>query len=347
MKGLAAVLVELKKPLVLEEIEIPPLRYGQVLAELKCSGICGAQIGEINGVKGPDKFLPHLLGHEGTATVLETGEGVRRVKAGDTIVMHWRKAAGIDAPTPAYQSKLGKINSGWVTTFNRLAIVSENRVTPIPADFDPEVAALFGCAVTTAFGVINNNAQLKIGQSIIVFGAGGVGLNIVQGAAMVGAYPIIAVDLFDNRLELAKRLGATHLINSRSSDAESEIRKIIGNDGVDAAVDNTGNVKIIELLYTLSNATGRTILVGVPPKESKASIYTLPLHFDRSLFGSHGGECQPDVDIPRYVRLCEAGKLKLKELIGKHYPLEEINQAISDITDGTIAGRAIINMGTT
>ncbi len=346
MKGLAAVLVELKKPLVLEEIEIPPLRFGQVLVRVQCSGICGAQIGEINGVKGPDKFLPHLLGHEGTATVLETGEGVRRVKPGDTVVMHWRKAAGIDAPTPAYQSKLGKINSGWVTTFNQMAIVSENRLTPIPKDFDPEVAALFGCAVTTAFGVINNNAQLKIGQSIVVFGAGGVGLNIVQGAAMVGANPIIAVDLYDNRLELAKRLGATHAINSKALDAESEIRKIVGNEGVDVAVDNTGNVKVIELLYRLTSASGRTILVGVPPKESTASIYTLPLHFEKSLFGSHGGECQPDVDIPRYVRLCQAGKLKLKEVVGKRYALTEINQAISDMADGSIAGRAIIDMHT-
>jgi S-(hydroxymethyl)glutathione dehydrogenase / alcohol dehydrogenase len=345
MKALAAILVELKKPLTLEEIEIPPLRFGQVLVQVHCSGICGAQVGEINGVKGPDKFLPHLLGHEGAATVLEVGEGVRRVKRDDAVVMHWRKAAGIDAPTPAYQSKLGKINSGWVTTFNQYAIVSENRVTPVPKDFDREIAALFGCAVTTAFGVINNNAQLKIGQSIIVFGAGGVGLNIVQGAAMVGAHPIIAVDLFDNRLELARRMGATHLINSKTSDAETEIRKIIGNDGVDAAVDNTGDVKVIELLYTLTNATGRTILVGVPPKESKASIYTLPLHFDRSLFGSHGGECQPDIDIPRYVRLCQSGKLHFNQIVGKRYSLTEINQAIEDMRTGAIAGRAIVAMG--
>src|SRR5205807_352844 len=133
-------------------------------------------------------------------------------------------------------------NAGWVTTFNEYAIVSENRVTPIPADFDPEIGALFGCAVTTAFGVINNNANLKIGQSIAVFGAGGVGLNIVQGAAMVSATPIIAIDLFDNRLELARRLGATHTINSTRSDAEAEVRKIVGGDGVDVAVDNTGNV---------------------------------------------------------------------------------------------------------
>lgn len=344
MKGLAAILVELKKPLVLEEIEIPSLRFGQVLVQVHCSGICGAQIGEINGVKGPDKFLPHLLGHEGAATVLEVGEGVKRVKPGEAVVMHWRKAAGIDAPTPAYQSRLGKINSGWVTTFNEYAIVSENRVTPIPKDFDCETAALFGCAVTTAFGVINNNAQLKIGQSIAIFGAGGVGLNIIQGAAMVGANPIIATDLFDNRLELARKLGATHTINSRKQDAEAEIRSIIGDGGVDVAVDNTGNVKVIESAYRLTGAAGKTILVGVPPRESTASIYTLPLHFEKALFGSHGGECQPDIDIPRYVRLCQAGKLHLEALVGKRYELTEINRAITEMTDGTLAGRAMLHL---
>src|SRR5207302_7887944 len=127
-----------------------------------------------------------------TATVVECGEGVRRVKPGDTVVMHWRKAGGLESVTPMYHSaRLGKVNAGWVTTFNEYAIVSENRVTPIPADFDPEIGALFGCAVTTAFGVINNNANLKIGQSIAVFGAGGVGPNIVQGAAMVSVTPNI------------------------------------------------------------------------------------------------------------------------------------------------------------
>src|SRR5690242_668552 len=119
MKSPAAILVELKKPLVLEEIEIPAPRLGQVLVRVTCSGICGAQIGEINGVKGPDKFLPHLLGHEGTGTVVEVGEGVRRVKPDDTVVMHWRKAGGLESVTPSYQSpRLGKVNAGWVTTFN-------------------------------------------------------------------------------------------------------------------------------------------------------------------------------------------------------------------------------------
>jgi S-(hydroxymethyl)glutathione dehydrogenase/alcohol dehydrogenase len=346
MKGLAAILVEQKAPLALEEIEIPRPTTGQVLVRVLSSGICGSQVGEINGVKGPDRFLPHLLGHEGTGIVLEGGEGVRTVKAGDKVVLHWRKGSGLESLTPVYQSRIGRVNAGWVTTFNEYAVVSENRVTAIPADFDPDVAALFGCAVTTAFGVINNNAQLKIGQSVAIFGAGGIGLNLVQGAAMTATHPIIAVDLFDNRLELAARLGATHRINAADADPESEIRKIVGPAGVDVAIDNTGNTKVIEMAYRLTGPQGRTVLVGVPPKESAAAVYTLPLHFGKVLTGSHGGECHPDVDIPNYVRLCNAGKLDLHPCLGRSYPLAKINQALSDMRTGAIAGRAIVRMAT-
>jgi S-(hydroxymethyl)glutathione dehydrogenase/alcohol dehydrogenase len=251
----------------------------------------------------------------------------------------------MESVAPVYESRIGKVNAGWVTTFNEYAIISENRVTPIPKDFDPELATLFGCAVTTGFGVINNNAQLRIGQSIAIFGAGGIGLNIVQGAALSAANPIIAVDLFDNRLELAKSLGATHTINSTKTDAEAEIRKIVGQDGADVVVDNTGNTKVIELAYRLTSSRGRTVLVGVPPKDSSAAIYTLPLHFEKKILGSHGGEAQPDVDIPRYVRLCQEGKLSLGSLIGKRYGLEQINDAIEDMRIGAVAGRAVIRIG--
>lgn len=345
MKGLAAILVEQKAPLVLEEIEIPRLAQGQVLVQILSSGICGSQLGEIDGVKGPDRFLPHLLGHEGTGIVLECGEGVRTVNAGDKVVLHWRKGAGMESLPPSYQSRIGWINAGWVTTFNEYAVVSENRITAIPADFDPDIGALFGCAVTTAFGVINNNARLKIGQSIAIFGAGGIGLSLVQGAAMASACPIIAVDRFDNRLELAARLGATHRINATETNPEDAIRQIIGGGGVDVAVDNTGNVSVIEMAYRLTGPQGRTLLVGVPPKGSEAAVYTLPLHFGKTITGSHGGECQPEVDIPNYVRLCNAGKLDLQPCLGHYYELADINQAISDMRTGAIAGRAIVRLG--
>jgi S-(hydroxymethyl)glutathione dehydrogenase/alcohol dehydrogenase len=344
MKSRAAILVEQKKPLVIEDVEVPAPKLGQVHVKVLVSGICGSQIGEIDGVKGPDRFLPHLLGHEGCGEVLEVGEGVRTVRPGDRVVLHWRKGAGLESVAPAYESRIGKVNAGWVTTFNDHAIVSENRVTTIPADFDPEVAALFGCAVTTGFGVVNNNARLSIGESIAVFGAGGIGLNIVQGAALAGGNPIIALDRFDNRLELARALGATHVINVTKADAAEEIRRIVGHDGVDVAVDNTGNVEVIAMASRVTNARGRTVLVGVPPKDSTAAISTLPLHFEKRLVGSHGGECRPDVDIPRYVRLCAAGRLDFRKVMGSRYDLDAINMAVDDSRSGSLSGRAIISL---
>src|SRR5262245_15763413 len=192
----AAVLVELNKPLVMADLDLPgPLSFGQVLVKIHYSGICGAQINEIEGAKGPDKFLPHLLGHEGSATVVAVGPGVKTVKPGDHVVMHWRPSAGLQAETPHYEWDGRKVNAGWVTTFNDEAIVSENRVTPIPADFDLRIAPLFGCAVTTAMGVVNRDAKVEVGQSVVVFGIGGVGVNIVQAAAMVSANPIVAIDV--------------------------------------------------------------------------------------------------------------------------------------------------------
>lgn len=344
MKSLAAILVKQNHPLALEEVDVPAPKLGQVLVKLLTSGICGSQIGEITGIKGPDEFLPHLLGHEGCGEVLEVGEGVKTVKPGDRVVLHWRKGAGLESVTPLYTSRLGPVNAGWVTTFNQHALVSENRVTAIPADFDPLLAALFGCAVTTGFGVVNRNARLAIGESIAVFGAGGIGLNVVQGAALSGANPIIAIDLFDNRLDLARAHGATHVINSTRQDAAAEIARIAGHGGVDVAVDNTGNVDVISLASRVTNPHGRTVLVGVPPKDATASIATLPLHFSKRLIGSHGGDCRPDIDIPRYVRLCLEGKLVLHTLITRHYGLTDINNALADMTSGQLAGRAMIVM---
>ena len=151
----AAVLVGQREPLVIADVALPSaLLPGQVLVKVHCSGICGSQLGEIDGAKGADKFLPHLLGHEGSGTVVEIGPTVRHVKTGDKVVLHWRKGLGIEASPPQYQWNGKVVNAGWITTFNEYAIVAENRVTPIPADSDMDVAALFGCAVTTGFGPV-------------------------------------------------------------------------------------------------------------------------------------------------------------------------------------------------
>ena len=249
MKIKAAILIENNKPLIVENIDFrEKLTYGQVLVKVSVSGICGSQIGEIRGVKGKDKYLPHLLGHEGCGRIVDIGPGVKTVKINDKVVLHWKKGSGINADPPFYYWKGKKINAGYVTTFNDYAVISENRCTPISEEISDFNASLFGCAITTGFGVIENNAQLKIGESIVILGAGGIGLNIIQAAKLVSAYPIIAVDLYDNRLELAKKMGATHIINSNKNDFSTMIKDISGND-LDVFIDNTGNSKIIEKGY--------------------------------------------------------------------------------------------------
>ena len=227
MKFKAAILTELNRPLLLSEISLSgSLDAGQVLVKIFYSGVCGSQLGEIAGKKGPDKYLPHLLGHEGAAEVLEIGPGVRYVSPGDKVVMHWKKGLGIDALPAKFLWEGRTVNAGCVTTFSEYSVVSENRLTKLPEDFNLRIAPMFGCAVTTGLGVVCNNAKIRIGESVVVFGAGGVGLNIVQGARLAGAWPVIAVDLFDNRLELAARFGATHLVNADKEDAFAAIRKI-------------------------------------------------------------------------------------------------------------------------
>ncbi len=338
----SAILIESKKPLVVTDIDMPSsLEFGQVLVKIFYSGICGAQINEIDAVKGPDKFLPHLLGHEGSGIVEKIGEGVTTVKTGDHVVLHWRKSSGIESVTPKYLWKEKKVNAGWVTTFNEKAIVSENRLTAIPTDFDMRIAPLFGCSVTSAFGVVNNDAKIKIGQSVLIFGVGGVGLNIVQAASMVSAYPIIGIDLHENKINMGKKFGLTHGLIADSNDLNNKIYNIIGSKGADISIETTGIPKVIEQAYELTASDGKTILVGVP--NDKISIYSLPLHFEKILTGSHGGDAVPNIDIPRYIRLINQKKMTLENIITHEFNLKEINSAIDLLRSGK-AGRIIIKM---
>ena len=192
--------------------------------------------------------------------------------------------------------------------------------------------------------MVENNAKIKIGESVVVFGSGGIGLNIIQAAAMVSAYPIIAVDIFEDRLELSKSLGATHVINSKTNDPESEIMKILGNQKLNVFIDNTGNTGIIELGYKLVHSDGRVILVGVPRIGSDVRLYTLPLHFGKTLIGSHGGESNPSNDIPRYLNLVSKGRLEFKNIISSRYKLKDINDAILAMKSGKTAGRVLIKL---
>jgi len=339
----AAVLAQSRAPLIVDEIAFPEsLEAGQVLVKIYHTSICGAQINEIEAVKGVDKFLPHLLGHEASGFVVETGPGVTHVRSGDTVVLHWRPSQGIQSATPNYRWRGEKLNAGWVTTFNEYAVVSENRLTVIPANFDLKVAPLFGCAVTTAAGVVNNDAHIKIGESVVIFGVGGVGLNLVQFAHLVGANPIVAIDLIDSKLDMAKARGATHRLNSgKLADVAGEIRKIVGSRGPDKVLETTGVKSVIELAYEVTNPDGTCVLVGVP--NEKVTIYTLPIHFNKVLTGSHGGDARPHIDIPRIIGLTRAGRISFDGIITHEFSLDQVNNAIDLVRSGT-AGRVLLNV---
>lgn len=346
----AAILVAQRQPLVVDDVELPAaLAPGQVLVRLAWSGICGSQLGEIDGAKGPDRFLPHLLGHEGSGQVVEIGPGVRHVAPGDHVVLHWMKGAGIDAEPARYTWRGRPLNAGWVTTFNGWAVVSENRVTAIPAGVDGRLAALLGCAVTTGLGAIVNDARVRPGDALVVLGAGGVGLNMIQGAALCGAHPIVGVDLHAGRLELARRLGATRTVASAGlapEALEAELRAALGPRGADVVIDNTGTPELIALAYRLAHATGRVVLVGVPKAGATTALHTLPLHFGKVLTGSHGGGTRPEEDIPRYLRLVDAGKLALEPLATDAFPLARVNEAIAALRAGAVAGRCLLDLRT-
>lgn len=339
----AAILAQSRAPLIIDEIALPEtLGVGQVLVKVLYSTICGAQLNEIAAAKGPDKFLPHLLGHEASARVLEIGPGVTTVKPGDTVVLHWRPSAGIQCQPPAYLWNGKKLNAGWVTTFNDHAVISENRMTVIPPNYDLRNAPLLGCAVTTAAGVVNNDANVKIGELVVVFGVGGVGLNVVQFAHLAGAYPIVAVDLVGSKLEMARERGATHCLNpSAVPDMDAAICKIVGDKGPDKVIETTGAKQVIELAYNLTHPDGTCVLVGVPSE--KVTIYTLPIYFNKVLTGSHGGDAVPQVDIPRLIRLNQAGRLSFDGIITHEFPLDDINTALDLVRSGA-AGRVVLKI---
>jgi S-(hydroxymethyl)glutathione dehydrogenase/alcohol dehydrogenase len=339
----AAILIESRKPLVIDEVELPSsLEYGQVRVKVVYTGICGAQINEIEARKGPDKFLPHLLGHEGGAIVEACGPGVTVVKPGDHVVMHWRPGRGIQSPTPKYLWKGKPLNAGWVTTFNEQAIVSENRVTAIPKDFDLKLAALYGCAITTGWGVVHNDARLKSGESLVVAGAGGAGMSVILMASLTGANPIIAVDIHDDKLKLARKFGATHVINSKKENPLERIKQILPH-GADVTVDATGIKEVRELCFEAASSKGRTILVGVPLADEKISIDSFPLHFGKSITGSHGGDVNPDYVIPRLIALQNSGRLSLEGMISHELNFSQINEALDMMRKGQVL-RCVLKM---
>lgn len=344
MKTKAAVLVKHETPLwIADDINMPALEKGQVMVKVSYTGICGSQIMEINGKRGHDPWLPHMLGHEASGTVTEIGTGVQCVKPGDKVVISWIKGPGMDVSGARYQHKDTIINSGPVTTFSQYTIVSENRCTRISNNIPLNAAALLGCAALTGFGSVNNFIHIIKRRTIAIFGLGGVGLCALMAAKYHGFDPIITVDTIDSKLDLALELGATHTVNARTQDVIEFIENLTG-DGVSFSVEATGSTAVIETAFKCIHRNGGTcVFAGHPPHGSVIRLDPFDLICGKKILGTWGGESRPDRDIPLLVDLYKEGLFPLDRLITGTYKLDDINIAIDEMQSNPL-GRILIEM---
>jgi S-(hydroxymethyl)glutathione dehydrogenase/alcohol dehydrogenase len=343
MKTRAAVLVATGRPLELADLTLPDPGSGQVLVEVAYSGVCHTQVLECRGYRGEDRFLPHCLGHEASGIVREVGPGVTKVKAGDWAILSWIKGAGADVFGWSYDWSGRKVNAGPITTFGQHTIVSENRLTVIPPGTPLGQAAMLGCAVPTGLGAVFNTARPGPGQSLAVFGTGGIGLCAVAGASIAGCTPIIALDLNQAKLELARRMGATHTLAADRDDLLEEIKQLCPG-GVDFAIEATGRPDAMgKALASVRMQGGAAVIVGNARHGERLDLDPRELNMGKQLRGTWGGDNLPDRDFPRYLKLLQSGRLDLGPLITRTYPLVDINDAIDDLEAGKVA-RPLIRM---
>ncbi|MES2694479.1 MAG: alcohol dehydrogenase catalytic domain-containing protein [Verrucomicrobiota bacterium] len=333
----AALLTRHNAPLRIADITPGPLEFGQVLVRVLVSGICGAQLQEIRGEKktGP---LPHPLGHEGCGIVEDIGAGVTRVKRGDKVVMHWRKAAGIESAFPRYflsnsQSEIRNpqfITGGLVTTFSEQSICSENRLTPVPPDTDPQLCALLGCSLSTALATIESETR-GLGESVLVLGCGGLGLALLGALQLIAPAHVCTCDIHESKRRTAEIHGDSFV----TSPADAG-RKF------DLVLDTAGHPGAMEAALEQLAPGGRYVMIGQPPPGAPVCINAARHMFEgegKTIKATQGGGFRPDRDIPRYLAI--ASQLYVHNLITHVFPLEKINAALDLVRAGE-AGRVLI-----
>ncbi len=341
MKFKSVVLTRLNSSLEIHDLETSDLQIGQVLVKISVSGLCGAQLQEIAGLKGNEKFLPHLLGHEGVGIVQAIGPGVTKVNLGDKVVLHWRKGSGIESNFPSYTMGDRKISGGKVNTLSEYSIVSENRMTKVPHDVDDDFCALMGCGISTSFSVVSKEADVKFGESVLVIGCGGVGLGCISASRMLHASPIMGIDISLDKKDIVEKNGGELYLR----DSAIETLKTSGTK-IDCIIDTVGNLDLVSEFLPFLSDRGRCILVSLPKKGT-----SLTVEDPNKLFGSEGqrilttqaGGFDPDADINRFVKLYKMGKIDYKSLISHRYNLEDINDAILTLRSGA-AGRIMIEI---
>ncbi len=347
MKSKAAIQTGPEEPLTLAEIEIPNPTDDQVLVKLFSSGICHSQLHQMDN---PGLARPLLLGHEGTGVVTGIGDKVSHVKEGDHVIVTWvprTPVAGRPAVPHSGITYQGVPVNGNVYTWGEDVLVRSNYVVSISKDHPKDISCIVGCAVLTGAGAVLHTAHVRPGQSVAVFGCGGIGLCSIRMAAILEAYPIIAVDLQDDKLQLAREFGATHIINSSKMDPIEAIQEIT-RGGVDYAFDAIGvpatNEQILPSTKAggpgADNHGGTAVLIGLPGGD--VTINTrLFVTGQRRYIGSLGAT-YPDKDFPMFLQWYEEGKFPLDRLITKRYNLNDINEACDSLKAGDILGRSII-----
>lgn len=345
------------RPLSLETVTLDPPGRDEVMVAIKAAGLCHSDLSVINGDR--PRPLPMALGHEAAGVVEALGEGVADLEIGDHVVMVFMPSCGHCDPCAGGRPALcepgaaangkGELLSGGrrlhgaegdlnhhlgCSAFAAHAVVSRRSLVKVDRDLTFEHAALFGCAVLTGVGAVVNTAGVKAGQSVAVVGLGGVGLSSVLGALAAGASPVVAVDLSEEKLALARSLGAVQTVNAGDADAIEQVRALTGG-GAEFVFEMAGSVRALEAAWRMTRRGGTTVTAGLPPPEAALAVNVVQLVAEeRTLKGSYIGTCVPARDIPRYVALFRQGRLPVDRLLSGTIGLADINAAFDDLAEG-------------
>lgn len=373
MKTKAAVLYKMEcpppyaesQPLVIEELELAGPGPGEALVEIAGAGLCHSDLSVINGSR--PRVMPMAMGHEGSGVVREVGPGVHDIAPGDHVVFSFVPVCGRCVPCatgrPALCENGAKANMAGtlldgsrhfknaagqqlhhhlgVSAFSQLTIAAQESLVKIDPSLPLEIAALFGCAVMTGVGAVVNTARVEPGTSVAVFGLGGVGLSAILGARASGAYPILAVDLLESKLELARTLGTTHTVNAKEGDPVEAVKDLTGG-GAHYCFESVGNERVLVQAYQATRRGGTTITIGLPHPSKQFSISAVSLVAEeRTVKGSYMGSAVPRRDIPRFIALYQAGLLPVDRLLTRTIALDEINPAFDALAKGEAVRQVI------
>ncbi|GAA3196170.1 zinc-dependent alcohol dehydrogenase family protein [Actinocorallia longicatena] len=360
----AAVLREFGSPLEILNVDVEEPRAGEVLVKIAASGICGSDLKALDGKSPVVRQLPVIPGHESAGVVEAVGPGVTGVKSGDHVIVAMNGPCGrcrncsrgkafLCSGPGRMSAIMGTMRDGTtrlsldgegvrpyigIGSFAEYAVVSEAMCVKVAGDAPLDLLSLTACGVVTGVGAVINTAQVERGSSVLVVGAGGVGLNVIQGAVLAGATTIIAADVVESKLELAKEFGATHTI--MSEDLPKQVGAIV-RGGVDYAFDVTGNVSVLTAAFNSTQGGGTTVMVG-SPSAKELTIAPQTLFGSRRLMGTQGGDAVPARDLPLLVDLYRRGRLNLDGLVSERVPLEKVNEAVEHVKSGAVARSVIV-----